>query len=284
MRLAVLSDVHGNPIALDAVLADIEERGGVDGYWVLGDLVAQGYDPAGVLQRLDALPNIRCVRGNTDRYTITGDRAWPSIAESQADPGQVQLLVGVAQGFAWTHGYLAATGWIDWLAALPVEQRLTLPDGTRLLGVHAAPGSDDGPGVEVGVSDDDLRAMVRGCEADLVCVGHCHAPLERWTGQVHVVNVASVSNPPRHDRRAAYALLEADASGYQLALQRVPYDTEAVIRAIRAHHFFPNPDWLIAKFADSGLAASDEPQGGDAASHSTSDGDAVHSATSATKE
>jgi len=40
MRLALLSDVHGNTIALDAVLADIEQNGGVDGYWVLGDLVA----------------------------------------------------------------------------------------------------------------------------------------------------------------------------------------------------------------------------------------------------
>ena len=46
MRLALLSDVHGNPIALDAVLKDIAAQGGADRYWVLGDLVAIGYDPA----------------------------------------------------------------------------------------------------------------------------------------------------------------------------------------------------------------------------------------------
>ncbi len=124
MRLAILSDVHGNPIALDAVLGDIEARGGVDGYLVLGDLVAQGYDPAAVLRRLAALPDARCVRGNTDRYVLTGDRARPAVAEAQADSGVVPTLVAVAQGFAWTSGYLAATGWIDWLATLPLELRL----------------------------------------------------------------------------------------------------------------------------------------------------------------
>ena len=47
-----MSDIHGNPIALDAVLADIEATGGVDEHWVLGDIVALGHDPVGVLERL----------------------------------------------------------------------------------------------------------------------------------------------------------------------------------------------------------------------------------------
>ena len=112
VRLAILSDIHGNPIALDAVLGDIEARGGADGYLVLGDLVAQGHDPAAVLRRLASLPDARFVRGNTDRYVLTGDRARPTVAEARADPALVPTLVAVAQGFAWTHGYLAATGWI----------------------------------------------------------------------------------------------------------------------------------------------------------------------------
>ena len=67
MRLAIFSDVHGNPIALDAVLRDVRERGGADGYWVLGDIVALGYDPVGVLEQLAALSGLVAVRGNTDR-------------------------------------------------------------------------------------------------------------------------------------------------------------------------------------------------------------------------
>jgi predicted phosphodiesterase len=73
MRLAVLSDIHGNPIALDAVLEDVQSTGGADLFLLLGDLVAIGYDPIGVLERIAALPNVRSVQGNTDRYVVTGD-------------------------------------------------------------------------------------------------------------------------------------------------------------------------------------------------------------------
>ncbi len=69
----------GNPIALDAVLADIEAKGSVDGYLVLGDLVAVGHDPAGVLERLVKLPGARFVQGNTDRYVVSGQRPYPHL-------------------------------------------------------------------------------------------------------------------------------------------------------------------------------------------------------------
>jgi len=55
MRLAMISDIHGNTIALDAVLDDIKSQGDVDGYWILGDLFNQGYDPVGVICRLNSV-------------------------------------------------------------------------------------------------------------------------------------------------------------------------------------------------------------------------------------
>ncbi|HKC74115.1 MAG TPA: metallophosphoesterase family protein [Chloroflexota bacterium] len=196
------------------------------------------------------------MRGNTDRYVLVGEgatRRGPlALADAQADPDLIPVLVGIAQGLAWTYGYLAATGWIDWLATLPLEQRLVPPDGTRLLGVHASPGRDDGAGAEPQMSDADLAPLLAGCEADLVCVGHTHWPQDRRVGGVRLVNVGSVSTPRidiAPDRRASYVLLEADADGYRLTLHRVAYDTEAVIRAIDANHAFPSPDWLAAKFA-----------------------------------
>ena len=74
MRLAVFSDVHGNLVALEAVLADIEAQGGVDGYWGLGDLAALGPEPVAVLERLAQLPNACFTRRNTERYVVTGQR------------------------------------------------------------------------------------------------------------------------------------------------------------------------------------------------------------------
>ncbi len=246
MRLALLSDIHGNPIALDAVLADIEAQGGADAYWVLGDLAAIGYDPVTVLERLVALPNVRFTRGNGDRYVVTGGpHPWgPLPAEAPADPHQLEALLEMAGSFAWTQGAVTATGWLDWLAALPLEQRATLPDGTRLLGVHAAPGQDDGSGIHPGLDDTALHSVLAGCGADLVCVGHTHVPLDRSVGGVRAVNLGSVSNPVTADLRASYVLLDADRFGYWLQHRQADYDREAVIAAVqRSRH--PGARFLI---------------------------------------
>ena len=77
MRLAILSDIHGNPLALDAVLADIQSQGKVDAYWVLGDFAALGYDPVTPLEKITALSHASFTCGNTDRYVVTGDLPVP---------------------------------------------------------------------------------------------------------------------------------------------------------------------------------------------------------------
>jgi predicted phosphodiesterase len=104
MRLALLSDIHGNPLALDAVLKDIESRGGVDEYWVLGDVAGIGYDPVGVIERLASLAEVRFVRGNTDRYVVTGARPLPTAAQVQQDLRLLSVFVEIAESFAWTSG------------------------------------------------------------------------------------------------------------------------------------------------------------------------------------
>lgn len=237
MRLALLSDIHGNSIALDAVLADIQAQGSVDGYWILGDFAALGYDPVGVLERVTTLPNASFIRGNTDRYIITGERPGPTLEEAQAHPQLMPRLAELAANFAWTQGFIQARGWWSWLAELPLDVRLILPDGTRVLGVHAAPGCDDGPGINPEVDEKSLHRLLAPAEADLVIVGHTHFPLERRVDGVHVFNLGSVSNPVTPHLQASYALLEADSGGYQIQLRFVDYDRQAVIEAIQqAHH------------------------------------------------
>lgn len=233
MRLALLSDIHGNTVALEAVLADIEQQGGTEAYWVLGDLVALGPDPLGVLERLTTLPNLHCLRGNTDRYVVRGDRPPPTPAEVKAAPELLTVLVEIAGTFAWTQGAITTAGWLDWLAALPLELHLTLPTGTRLLGVHAAPDLDDGPGLRPDLSQTEFEALVSHCDADVICVGHTHWPLDVMVGDKRIVNLGSVSNPVAPDLRASYVRLDADASGYQLQHRRVDYDHEAVITALQ---------------------------------------------------
>ena len=244
MRVALLSDIHGNLVALEAVLADIERQGGVDAFWVLGDLVALGPDPIGVLKRLTALPNVFFTRGNTDRYVCTGTRPQPTFADVQADLSLLLRIVQVGEQFAWTQGAVTTSGWFDWLEALPLEFRFTLPDGTRFLGVHASPGTDDGSGIHAGLTDEEVRHLLEGCEADLICVAHTHEALVRYLDGKHIVNLGSISNPKPPDLRASYVILLADASGYQISHRWVDYDREAVVAELeKIRH--PGAEYII---------------------------------------
>lgn len=233
MRIALLSDIHGNLLALEAVLADIAAQGGVDTSWVLGDFSSLGYDPVGVLERVTQLPNALFSRGNHDRYTVTGERPGPTLEQAQAQPQLVPLMLAMATNLAWTQGHIRASGWWNWLVDLPLELRLTLPDGTRLLGVHAAPRLDDGPGIIPLLNDEELRAMLAPAEADLVIVGHTHVPLDRTIDQVRVINLGSVSNPMRSRLEASYAILEADSVSYNVQMRYVDFDRQAVIDELR---------------------------------------------------
>jgi predicted phosphodiesterase len=246
--VAVFSDIHGNLAALDAILADAAVVG-VDEFWVVGDLVAHGPPPAETLERLRNLPGLQAVRGNTDRYVLTGDLP-PMIAsrDTVETPEDARLLADASASFAWTRGAVTATGGYEWLASLPVELRLRLPDATRVLLVHASPGRDDGMGLQRGMSEEDLRRDGWDeAEADLILVGHTHVPLDRTLGDVRLVNLGSVSIPATEDPRAMWTLLSADSRGYRLEHRFAAYDPALVRDHLDlAHH--PSAEWLKRKF------------------------------------
>lgn len=246
MRVALLSDVHGNSIALDAVLRDIDQAGGAETFLFLGDHVAIGPDPAGVLERITRLDGARWVRGNTDRYLVTGDRPMHTYGATTAE-AQAAMRIEFANSFSWTQGYLTAAGWFDWLAALPFEIRLALPDGTRLLAVHGTHRRDDENELRPNRTDAELAAALDGCDADLLCAGHTHLALDRQVGpRLRMVNPGCVSNPIRADGGlASYALVDAGPIGYSVDLRRVDYDHDAFEVQLRtAHH--PAAEYLIA--------------------------------------
>jgi predicted phosphodiesterase len=233
MRIALLSDIHGNATALKAVLADIAERGGADGYWIMGDLVALGPEPVLTLEILSALPSTRFIRGNTDRYVCTDDRPSPSIDEAKSNPRLLPALVEVASTFAWTQGMVTACGWLQWLQALPLEMRISLPDGTRFLGVHASPGQDDGAGISPDGDAAEFGESLAEANADLICVGHTHLPFERRILETHVVNPGAVSLSLARDKHASYALLHVSSDTRSVEHRKVPYDRESVIDQLK---------------------------------------------------
>ena len=102
MRLGVIADVHGNEVALRAVLAD---AGGcqADRWWVLGDLVLFGPRPAEALGLRRSLPGVEMLSGNTDRYVLTGQQPAPhaTAADAAADVDLVERYGLVAAGIGW---------------------------------------------------------------------------------------------------------------------------------------------------------------------------------------
>jgi predicted phosphodiesterase len=250
--VALISDIHGNSIALDAVLQDIEVIGGVDEIWALGDLVALGPDPVGVIDRLTSLAHCRFLAGNTERYVITGERPLPSAEEAARRP----MLPGLIASFSWAAGQLFAAGRLDWLAALPAELRGELSDGRVIVGVHASPGRDDGEGIHAGLEDAALDAMLREAAADLLFAGHTHEPFSRAVSSGRVTNLGSVSNPTS-DPRASYVVVRADRDEGLIEHRRVAYDVAEVMdQLVRQRH--PGVGFLEHAYFGAHLSSREE--------------------------
>lgn len=247
MRVAVFSDVHGNDLALDAVL-HAATADGAEAFWCLGDVVAHGPRPVEAVARLRGMEDLLCVRGNTDRYVLTGDVSGmiPPI-DRPTDREGFGVLADARESFAWTRGCLVGSRDVEWLAALPLEQRVTLPDGSRVLLVHASPGRDDGPGLVLNESDISLAALgFVHQEADLVLVGHTHLPGERRLPGCHVFNPGPVSLPRRSDDQARWALLTATTAGYTIEPRAVTYDLTRVVEDLPLQRH-PAAEWLAGK-------------------------------------
>jgi putative phosphoesterase len=211
MRIAALSDIHGNLLALDACLADLESQGGADAIVVAGDLCLDGPKPKKVLQRLEEI-GAACVRGNTDRY-LSEETTTESFDGAQ-----------VAQ-IAWTRREIGER-WMAWLKDLPFALRIG-DDGNQLLVVHANPKSDDEhlwPDADEAL----LKRLIGKEAAAAIAFGHLHIPYARtWRGKL-LVNVSSAGLPKDGDPRAGYAIFTERDGGWQVKHRRVPFDVKKV--------------------------------------------------------
>jgi putative phosphoesterase len=211
MRIAVLSDIHGNLLGLDACLTDLESQGGADGVVIAGDLCLGGPKPKKVLQRLEEI-GAACIRGNTDRYLSedTGGEAF--------EPAELAQI-------AWTRREVGER-WLSWLKELPFALRIG-EDDNQLLIVHANPKSDD-EHLWPDADEPDLERLIGDVGATAIAFGHLHLPYVRaWRGKL-LVNVASAGLPKDGDPRAGYAIFTEREGGWQVKHRRVAFDTKRV--------------------------------------------------------
>jgi putative phosphoesterase len=206
MRVAALSDIHGNLPALEAVLAELE-REPVDAIVVVGDIVGGPFS-AEVLDRLVRLPDIRFVRGNADRLVLEGE------SEHGVDWSAERERLGEDR--------------LELVRAWPLSLELEIEPLGRVLFCHATPSADE-PIFTRLTPDADVRELLGDTGAEVVVVGHTHVQFDRRLEDgPRVVNAGSVGMPYEGRRGAFWALLGPDVE-----LRRTEYDVEAAVEAMR---------------------------------------------------
>lgn len=202
MRVAAISDIHGNLPALEAVLADVEDAA-VDAVVVVGDTISGPW----AAECLDRLAGALHVRGNADREVVErSDRFGPLAGWSADRLGDARLRTA---------------------AAWPLARELDIDGLGSVVVCHSTPGSDDPIYTRI-TPDDELLAIFAGAEADVVLCGHTHIQYDRTLPSgLRLVNPGSVGMPYEGVRGAFWALLGPDVQ-----LRRSAYDVEATVAAI----------------------------------------------------
>jgi len=227
MRVAIVSDIHGNRRAFQAVLADL---GQVTPDLVVhgGDLAAGGTHPAEIIDQVRALgwPG---VRGNTDEMLWAPER----LAEyAAANPKIARILAMVQETIAPT---LASIGEerLRWLEGFPT---LYSQPGFSL--VHASP-DDLWRAPMPDASDAELQSTYAPLRAPIVVYGHIHRPYLRRLPGMTVANTGSVSQSYDGDTRACYLLMD----GESITIRRVEYDVESEAKEL-LRSGLPHADWM----------------------------------------
>ena len=221
-QITVFGDIHANLPALDAVFADMEERGLKDLY-CLGDLVGYGTSPNEVITAIRER-NIPTIMGNYDQGVgLDSDDCGCAYKTPEAQAlGERSIAWSNAHTTAENKAYLRQLG----------ENIILRVGDLQVALVHGSPRRineylyEDRP-------EASLERLLEMVEADVLVCGHTHLPYHRTLGSGrHVVNAGSVGKPKDNDPRACYVILSADGSDLDIQFIRVPYDVEKAAKAI----------------------------------------------------
>jgi predicted phosphodiesterase len=234
MRIAILSDIHGNRTAFEAVLADLQQTS-PDLILHGGDLADGGASPVEIVDRIREL-GWQGVLGNTDEMLFRPE----SLREFASQSPKLQPLLAVIEEMAVATREALGEERLAWLGELPRIQT----HGPMAL-VHASPESPwRAPSPEA--SDAELESVYSPLAKSIAIYGHIHRSYIRSVSGMIVANTGSVGLSYDGDRRAAYLLLDDSKP----AIRRVEYDVDRELEALSSCGL-PHADW-IAKILNSG--------------------------------
>lgn len=217
MRIAIVSDIHGNQVALDAVLEDLSRQGSIDQIVIAGDLCLNGPSPREVLETIRRL---RCpvIQGNVDADVVNQSPKKGSKKQSVIE---------------WTRKQIGPEG-IAYLASLPSSHFISNPRGTDLLVVHANPLNQE-EAIFPDTPDNKLENLLGGLPPTIgaLLFGHYHVAYQRQWRHLLLVDAGSCGLPRDGDLRASYAILTWRRRTWQVEHRRVTYNVNMVVQQLR---------------------------------------------------
>ena len=224
-RIAILSDIHGDTTALEAVIADARALGATE-YWLLGDILLPGPGREDLFDLLDAIPITAAVRGNWDDCVLEALDGEYGLE----DPQEIQLL-RLTQ-------YLMEgldTKRIDWLRSLPLVEKKEV-NGIRFSLTHNLPEKNYGGDLRPANRTENFDQLLDD-QTDMAIYGHVHKQLLRYGSQgQQILNPGSIGMPyfdweQLQNHRAQYALIDVEEDGVtNLQFRKVSYDYEGELQ------------------------------------------------------
>lgn len=224
-RIAILSDIHGDTRALEAVIADARALGATE-YWLLGDILLPGPGREDLFDLLDAIPITAAVRGNWDDCVLEALDGEYGLE----DPQEIQLLrltQYLMEGLDPKR--------IDWLRSLPLVKKKEV-NGIRFSLTHNLPEKNYGGDLRPANRTENFDQLLDD-QTDMAIYGHVHKQLLRYGSQgQQILNPGTIGMPyfdwePIQNHRAQYALIDVEEDGVtNLQFRKVAYDYEGELQ------------------------------------------------------
>lgn len=224
-RIAILSDIHGDTRALEAVIADARAQGATE-YWLLGDILLPGPGREDLFDLLDAIPITAAVRGNWDDCILEALDGEYGLE----DPQEIQMLrltQYVMEGIDPKR--------IDWLRSLPLLEKKEV-NGIRFSLTHNLPEKNYGGDLRPANAAENFDQLLDD-QTDVAIYGHVHKQLLRYGSQgQQIINPGTIGMPyfdwmPLQNHRAQYVLIDVEEDGVtNLQFRKVAYDYEAELQ------------------------------------------------------
>jgi putative phosphoesterase len=231
MKIAFISDIHGNAVALDAVLEDIRCQG-ADRIVVMGDISYRGPEPKRALELVRGL-NTDVIKGNADEWTVRGVRAG-EVPDAYLERMNLER--------EWTAGQLDSED-MQYLDQLPTEWSLRVSEQLTIHAFHATPDSLFDI-VKPDAAAEELESkLMRREGTDLYLYAHIHLPYIRYINGKCVANLGSVGLPFDGLPKSSYAIVDADKDAVSVTIRRVAYDADRTIQLYQAHKY-PNVEQM----------------------------------------